>query len=682
MNIQKIINGKFIYNVKDFIGEGASSRVYKGYNVEKSTEIAIKTFKKKIFFDKEMKKYLFFNHKNVVKLYEIDNTLGCMVFDFCDMTSLGEDMRSFTNCFGYDDDHLLHLISDVVDGMSYLKIKHDLVHRDLKPDNIFRKSTGLSDENVYGYKYLIGDLGDSCVLDESTNYSFLDVVGTYEYMHPKMLKSLKSNTQIKMNDECDMWSLAVVIFQCASGSFPYGKRTEVFKNVPKRKDGCYYSDFRIERKQLLIQPQFTRILLSIFYNAFTTLDERRLSLITLLQKLMLEISKLKNIDNRIEIFNFHEHETFFGNLSLTDQFSFFRIVEPHDVFKVERNSNVLIIENDDSKNGCTDLFPILSDNLLFQCPRNKLYYFHKERILSKQDEYNTFFMENIEIDDFLKYRSGVILNQIMNQQNVNDEEELLGHYIKKIKKNYITMHRMIIYLERKITYFDDTLIAFKVLKKFCMKMEKSIYKYIWMNLSNLKFEQISSYKILSSQLDLNKIKVKENKDTVLMLKNRLKKLERNVEYEEFMKDRLNEYRIMKKDYLLYKSEYENIELKEFHKHKIVSNFKSSNLKFYNVVELIIDLNYHIKEDFMQTSENIIKMMDYVNAMKKFINQNFSKNNRVTSNDVLGVTSNDVLGVILKDEKEKNRTICEENIKSLDGLCEMFTKTTTTFEMNI
>ena len=67
-----------------------------------------------------------------------------------------------------------------------------MIHRDLKPDNIFISKD---------YKIKIGDFGITKNLNNN-NYAFTQI-GTFNYMAPEIIKGLKYNNRV------DIWSLDV-----------------------------------------------------------------------------------------------------------------------------------------------------------------------------------------------------------------------------------------------------------------------------------------------------------------------------------------------------------------------------------------------------------------------------------------------------------------------------------------
>ena len=90
-----------------------------------------------------------------------------------------------------------------------------IVHRDVKPENIFLGSQGgrlhvtLLD---FGLGKHLG-IAPKLTLGGTT-------VGTPQYMSPEQIEGARD-----VDSRCDVWSLAVVAFSCLTGSLPFGGRT-------------------------------------------------------------------------------------------------------------------------------------------------------------------------------------------------------------------------------------------------------------------------------------------------------------------------------------------------------------------------------------------------------------------------------------------------------------------------
>ncbi len=103
-------------------------------------------------------------------------------------------------------------IRDVADGLAYLH-EQDVVHRDIKPDNILRDSNG---------RFLISDFGlsmrmRSTLRRNSTRQQNADnIAGTIGYMAPELF--MANAEAVKATD---IWALGATLYEMLTGELPF-----------------------------------------------------------------------------------------------------------------------------------------------------------------------------------------------------------------------------------------------------------------------------------------------------------------------------------------------------------------------------------------------------------------------------------------------------------------------------
>ena len=98
--------------------------------------------------------------------------------------------------------YLKKITQAVLRGLSYLREKHQIIHRDVKPSNILVNSQG---------EIKICDFGVSGQLIDSMANSF---VGTRSYMSPERLQGSQYSVA------SDLWSLGLSLLEMALGCYP------------------------------------------------------------------------------------------------------------------------------------------------------------------------------------------------------------------------------------------------------------------------------------------------------------------------------------------------------------------------------------------------------------------------------------------------------------------------------
>ncbi|KAL6274449.1 hypothetical protein ACE6H2_025141 [Prunus campanulata] len=104
-----------------------------------------------------------------------------------------------------DGGSLADLLKKVLRGLLYLHHEKHIIHRDFKPSNLLINHQG---------EIKITDFGVSAI-KASTSEQANTFVGTFNYMSPERI--VGGNYSYKS----DIWSLGLVLLECATGQFPY-----------------------------------------------------------------------------------------------------------------------------------------------------------------------------------------------------------------------------------------------------------------------------------------------------------------------------------------------------------------------------------------------------------------------------------------------------------------------------
>ena len=91
--------------------------------------------------------------------------------------------------------------------------KKGIMHRDIKPDNIFIVDEDTEDEDKI---IKLGDFGCSVLINENNS----EKIGSLFYSAPEILQDLK------YDERCDLWSIGATLFELYFGVLPYGNEPD------------------------------------------------------------------------------------------------------------------------------------------------------------------------------------------------------------------------------------------------------------------------------------------------------------------------------------------------------------------------------------------------------------------------------------------------------------------------
>ena len=217
------LDGK--YEVLTFLGKGGGASVFKGHHKYLNQKLAIKiihgehstdfTMLKRFRGEAEISSKL--NHPNIVQVFDfgvIDSGIPYLVMELLDGVNLADHLRVHgpLGC-----NELLSILWQIC---SALECAHDsgLVHRDVKPSNIFLTRTPDGERLVklldFGLAKSIQSINRR---DNLTMHG--QIVGTPDYMSPESCRGIEYSVA------SDIYSLGCTMFECLSGSTPFRGET-------------------------------------------------------------------------------------------------------------------------------------------------------------------------------------------------------------------------------------------------------------------------------------------------------------------------------------------------------------------------------------------------------------------------------------------------------------------------
>ena len=188
------------------IGKGSFGEVFITSKAGTKELFATKKVKKSMVMAEKVKKYfnneLFIlknvNHPNIVKLYDIKQTLNnfYLVFDLCNGGGLSNCLERYKKKHDgkpFPENIVQHLMKQIVSGMKYLHNKK-ILHRDIKLDNIlvkFETDEDKDNDNYFKATIKIIDFGFARYLENDSLAQ--SILRSPINMDPKILMKMKKS---------------------------------------------------------------------------------------------------------------------------------------------------------------------------------------------------------------------------------------------------------------------------------------------------------------------------------------------------------------------------------------------------------------------------------------------------------------------------------------------------------
>ncbi|XP_075913423.1 uncharacterized protein LOC116957677 isoform X2 [Petromyzon marinus] len=210
-----------LYRLGRVLGRGSFGLVVEAVNLATGEKCAVKQLNKDKaggvgvqLLEREVTILKKVQHSNIVRLYEVLETPK-RVFLAMELCELGE-LRSLLEQHGaLAESTGRGVVRDVTSAIAYLH-QHDIVHRDLKLENILVKAGGVDGANEMRFDVRVTDFGLSVEVGGVGSEALLQATcGTPLYMAPEVLLDHDYSQQ------CDLWSIGVIAFTLLCGDAPF-----------------------------------------------------------------------------------------------------------------------------------------------------------------------------------------------------------------------------------------------------------------------------------------------------------------------------------------------------------------------------------------------------------------------------------------------------------------------------
>jgi len=362
------------------LGSGSFSEVYYTTKKKSNQVFATKRVDKSKALSENMKNYFLneidilknTNNSNVIKLYEVKNSENnfYLVMEYCNGGTLEEFFEKYYDKFlkPFPEAFVHHILKQISNGIYYLH-KSNIIHRDLKLENILLHFESLEDKNKMNLlkaNIKIIDFGFAKYTDDTTPTT--SICGSPISMDPIILKALvqkQIGKEFKYTEKSDMWSLGIMVFTMLIGKPPfiaseynylYQLISEGNYQIPKRLN---LSKQAIDLINSLLQFE-TKDRLSIdelIVHKFLTLEEKDFEYcnLNLLDKGKLEINlnikkELNQLWDKYELENKKENGSLSnrGDFRANSMYDFEQNNKDYSSYDTNRNFNAFYIDENNN----------------------------------------------------------------------------------------------------------------------------------------------------------------------------------------------------------------------------------------------------------------------------------------------------------------------------------------------
>ncbi len=202
------------YQITTELGRGGMSTVYLAHDPQFDRDVAIKVQPREFLhdptflerFSQEAQVIARLEHRNILPVYDFGEADGLpyIVMRYMPHGSLKERLENAEGT-GLPLPEIVKITRQIAEALDFAHA-HNVIHRDLKPDNVLLDADG----NAY-----LSDFGIAKVIETSMTFSGTLVMGTPSYMAPEQVTGGKPSART------DVYALGAMLFELLVGHPPF-----------------------------------------------------------------------------------------------------------------------------------------------------------------------------------------------------------------------------------------------------------------------------------------------------------------------------------------------------------------------------------------------------------------------------------------------------------------------------
>ncbi len=216
------------YEIVGIIGAGGMGEVYRARDTQLGRMVAVKVIHDEVAtsekavqrFEREAQTVAKLSHPNILAIHDFGREDG-IVYEVTELLE-GSDLRARMRGGSLPTSKVLEIGIAVANGLAAAH-SQEIVHRDVKPENVFVTSTGQVKILDFGVAGLRSTLPEEEVLNPETETETLtrpgSVVGTIGYMSPEQVMGRPADAR------SDIFALGCVLYEMLTGHRAFGAAT-------------------------------------------------------------------------------------------------------------------------------------------------------------------------------------------------------------------------------------------------------------------------------------------------------------------------------------------------------------------------------------------------------------------------------------------------------------------------
>lgn len=206
------------YKVIKTIGGGGMANVYLGHDTILDREVAIKVLKLEYAndeefitrFHREAHSATSLSNPNIVNIYDVgdEDNIYYMVMEYVE----GMTLKKYIQLYGpIEVEEAIEIMRQVTSAIDHAH-DNDIVHRDIKPQNILIDPFG---------KVKVTDFGIALALSATSLTQTNSMLGSVHYLSPEQARGGTANKK------SDIYSMGIVLFELLTGRIPFSGQSAV-----------------------------------------------------------------------------------------------------------------------------------------------------------------------------------------------------------------------------------------------------------------------------------------------------------------------------------------------------------------------------------------------------------------------------------------------------------------------